>query len=64
MSLNCRPDCRHSVIESQYVTQEIFDFSFKYAANPAIYAQAPDESVHHLTNAEWQAAGAPTPQIR
>jgi hypothetical protein len=37
---------------------------FKYGSDPAIYAQAPDGVVHHLTWSEWKAAGFPEPQIR
>jgi hypothetical protein len=37
---------------------------YRYAGSTAIYAEAPDDSVHHLTYDEWVAAGKPTPQLR
>jgi SpoIID/LytB domain protein len=37
---------------------------YKLGNKPAIYAQAPDDSVHILTSAQWKAAGAPTPDSR
>lgn len=37
---------------------------YRNGSDAAIYAQAPDDSVHHLTPAEWAAAGHPHPVIR
>ena len=37
---------------------------YKYGSNPAIYAEAPDGVVHHLTWAEYRAAGYPEPEVR
>jgi SpoIID/LytB domain protein len=37
---------------------------YRFGSDPAIYAEGPDEVRHHLTYAEWVAAGQPAPVVR